>query len=75
MNFLSKGFVDTFRKQHPGVVGYTYWGYRHGGRKTNKGILQSFFLDFICKFVPQLLDKPYRPTLNCFEFTEGRVWE
>lgn len=37
-NFLNKGFVDTFRKQHPGVVGYTYWGYRHGGRKTNKGI-------------------------------------
>ena len=36
-NFLSKGFVDTFRRQHPGVVGYTYWGYRHGGRKTNKG--------------------------------------
>ncbi|KAL6967313.1 hypothetical protein U1Q18_033119, partial [Sarracenia purpurea var. burkii] len=35
-NFLSKGFVDTFREQHPGVVGYTYWGYRHGGRKTNK---------------------------------------
>ncbi|KAJ4728663.1 DNA-(apurinic or apyrimidinic site) lyase [Melia azedarach] len=23
-NFLSKGFVDTFRAQHPGVVGYTY---------------------------------------------------
>lgn len=36
-NFLKRGFVDTFRKQHPGVVGYTYWGYRHGGRKTNKG--------------------------------------
>ncbi|KAL0711147.1 hypothetical protein Bca4012_018125 [Brassica carinata] len=31
-NFLDKGFVDTFRKQHPGVVGYTYWGYRHGWR-------------------------------------------
>jgi len=37
-NFLSNGFVDTFRKQHPGVVGYTYWGYRHGGRKYNRGI-------------------------------------
>ena len=23
MNFF-KGFVDTFRKQHPSVVGYTY---------------------------------------------------
>ncbi|KAG4211826.1 hypothetical protein ERO13_A02G123602v2 [Gossypium hirsutum] len=32
-NFLSRGFVDTFRKQNPDVVGYTYWGYRHGARK------------------------------------------
>lgn len=39
-NFLDKGFVDTFRKQHPNVVGYTYWGYRHGGRRTNKGTLR-----------------------------------
>lgn len=37
-NFLSRGFVDTFRRQHPGVIGYTYWGYRHGGRKFNRGI-------------------------------------
>ncbi|XP_031382036.1 DNA-(apurinic or apyrimidinic site) lyase, chloroplastic isoform X2 [Punica granatum] len=43
-NFLSKGFVDTFRKQHPDVVGYTYWGYRHGGRKTNKGWRLDYFL-------------------------------
>nr|GMC80842.1 DNA-(apurinic or apyrimidinic site) lyase, chloroplastic isoform X1 [Ipomoea batatas] len=43
-NFLKRGFVDTFRKQHPGVVGYTYWGYRHGGRKTNKGWRLDYFL-------------------------------
>ncbi|EFH56191.1 apurinic endonuclease-redox protein [Arabidopsis lyrata subsp. lyrata] len=43
-NFLDKGFVDTFRKQHPGVVGYTYWGYRHGGRKTNRGWRLDYFL-------------------------------
>lgn len=43
-NFLSKGFVDTFRRQHPGVVAYTYWGYRHGGRKTNKGWRLDYFL-------------------------------
>lgn len=36
-NFLSNGFVDTFRKQHPNAVGYTYWGFRHGGRATNRG--------------------------------------
>lgn len=38
-NFLERGFVDTFRKQHPNVVAYSYWGYRHGGRRTNKGML------------------------------------
>lgn len=43
-NFLSNGFVDTFRKQHPGVVGYTYWGYRHGGRKYNRGWRLDYFL-------------------------------
>ncbi|CAN1217780.1 DNA-(apurinic or apyrimidinic site) endonuclease, chloroplastic [Linum perenne] len=43
-NFLDKGFVDTFRKQHPNAVGYTYWGYRHGGRKTNKGWRLDYFL-------------------------------
>ncbi|KAK3409234.1 hypothetical protein EUGRSUZ_J01377 [Eucalyptus grandis] len=31
-NFLSRGFVDTFRRQYPHAVGYTYWGYRHGWR-------------------------------------------
>ncbi|XP_057547702.1 DNA-(apurinic or apyrimidinic site) endonuclease, chloroplastic isoform X3 [Amaranthus tricolor] len=43
-NFLSKGFVDTFRNQHPDIVGYTYWGYRHGGRKTNRGWRLDYFL-------------------------------
>ncbi|XP_059646242.1 DNA-(apurinic or apyrimidinic site) endonuclease, chloroplastic isoform X2 [Cornus florida] len=43
-NFLSRGLVDTFRKQHPGVVGYTYWGFRHGGRKSNKGWRLDYFL-------------------------------
>ncbi|GAB4843900.1 hypothetical protein Ancab_013864 [Ancistrocladus abbreviatus] len=44
INFLSKGFIDTFRRQHPGVVGYTYWGYRHGARKTNRGWRLDYFL-------------------------------
>lgn len=43
-NFISNGFVDTFRRQHPGVVGYTYWGYRHGLRKTNKGWRLDYFV-------------------------------
>ncbi|KAM7530035.1 hypothetical protein LguiB_033445 [Lonicera macranthoides] len=43
-NFLNKGFVDTFRRQHPGVVAYTYWGFRHGGRKNNRGWRLDYFL-------------------------------
>ncbi|XP_078442835.1 apurinic endonuclease-redox protein isoform X2 [Wolffia australiana] len=43
-NFLSRGFVDTFRSHHPDTVAYTYWGYRHGGRKTNKGWRLDYFL-------------------------------
>jgi len=46
-NFLSRGFIDTFRRQHPGVIGYTYWGYRHGGRKNNRGIYRTL-LKLIC---------------------------
>ncbi|KAG7028427.1 DNA-(apurinic or apyrimidinic site) lyase, chloroplastic, partial [Cucurbita argyrosperma subsp. argyrosperma] len=43
-SYLEKGFVDTFRQKHPDVVGYTYWGYRHGGRKTNIGWRLDYFL-------------------------------
>ncbi|XP_062207141.1 DNA-(apurinic or apyrimidinic site) endonuclease, chloroplastic-like isoform X2 [Phragmites australis] len=43
-NFLAKGFVDTFRKQHPNVVAYSYWGYRQNCRKTNKGWRLDYFL-------------------------------
>jgi len=53
-NFLSRGLVDTFRRQHPGVIGYTYWGYRHGGRKHNRGIYRTllkliFILHCLCR--------------------------
>uniref|UniRef100_J3L4Y5 DNA-(apurinic or apyrimidinic site) endonuclease n=1 Tax=Oryza brachyantha TaxID=4533 RepID=J3L4Y5_ORYBR len=43
-NFLSKGFIDTFRNQHPDVVAYSYWGYRHNARKSNKGWRLDYFL-------------------------------
>ncbi|KAH9545782.1 hypothetical protein CY35_12G064700 [Sphagnum magellanicum] len=43
-NFLEKGFVDTFRNQHPNAVGYTYWGYRSGARPKNQGWRLDYFL-------------------------------
>jgi len=36
-NFTSKGLIDTFRKQHPNAVAYTFWG--ENQRITNKGIV------------------------------------
>ncbi|XP_062207148.1 DNA-(apurinic or apyrimidinic site) endonuclease, chloroplastic-like isoform X2 [Phragmites australis] len=33
-NFSSKGLIDTFRKQHPNAVAYTFWG--ENQRITNK---------------------------------------
>eukprot|EP00897_Mesotaenium_endlicherianum_P001628 jgi/Mesen1/1493/ME000132S00438 len=38
------GLVDTFRHQHPAAVAYTYWGYRLGARKKNRGWRLDYFL-------------------------------
>eukprot|EP00252_Welwitschia_mirabilis_P004925 TRINITY_DN1527_c0_g1_i1.p1 TRINITY_DN1527_c0_g1~~TRINITY_DN1527_c0_g1_i1.p1 ORF type:complete len:409 (+),score=73.31 TRINITY_DN1527_c0_g1_i1:94-1320(+) len=43
-NFLNRGFVDSFRQQHPNSVAYTYWGYRQNARKENKGWRLDYFL-------------------------------
>lgn len=42
--FLENGLVDVFRRLHPDVVGYTYWGYRFGLRAKNKGWRLDYFL-------------------------------
>ncbi|KAL6853511.1 hypothetical protein ACP4OV_019540 [Aristida adscensionis] len=41
-NFSSKGLIDTFRKQHPNAVAYTFWG--ENQRITNKGWRLDYFL-------------------------------
>ena len=43
-NFLGQGLVDAFRRKYPGVVGYTYWGYRFNMRAKNKGWRLDHFL-------------------------------
>ncbi|XP_002975564.2 DNA-(apurinic or apyrimidinic site) lyase, chloroplastic [Selaginella moellendorffii] len=43
-NFIDKGLVDTFRKQHPLAVGFTYWSYRSNARPQNKGWRLDYFL-------------------------------
>ncbi|GJP55099.1 hypothetical protein CLOM_g14079, partial [Closterium sp. NIES-68] len=39
-----KGLVDTFRRQHPNAVAYTYWGYRSKARPANRGWRLDYFL-------------------------------
>ena len=41
-NFSSKGFIDTFRKQHPNAVAYTFWG--ENQRISNKGTVLNWWL-------------------------------
>ncbi|WIA12732.1 hypothetical protein OEZ85_006370 [Tetradesmus obliquus] len=38
------GLVDSFRQQHPGVVGYTYYSYRFNARASNRGWRLDYFL-------------------------------
>ena len=42
--FLEKGYVDIFRKQHPGEEGhYTWWTYRFQARQRNIGWRVDYF--------------------------------
>lgn len=42
--FLEGGYVDTWRRCHPGEVGYSWWSYRGGSRARNVG----WRLDYLC---------------------------
>lgn len=35
--FLSAGWVDTYRELHPGIQKYSWWTFRAGARAKNKG--------------------------------------
>ncbi len=42
---LEVGFVDTFRRMHPDLVGaYSWWSYRFNARKNNAGWRIDYFL-------------------------------
>lgn len=40
----SARLVDSFRAQHPGVVGYTYYSYRFAARAKGNGWRLDYFL-------------------------------
>lgn len=41
---LSSGFADTFRRQHPDEVIYSWWSYRFRARERNSGWRIDYFL-------------------------------
>jgi exodeoxyribonuclease III len=41
---IDAGFEDSFRKQHPDAVGYTYFSHRFKARENNKGWRLDYFL-------------------------------
>lgn len=43
-NYLSNGFVDTWRMQHPDEQKYSWWSYRGGARQRNVGWRIDYFL-------------------------------
>lgn len=43
-NFLSNGFVDSWRELHPGEQKYSWWSYRGGARMRNIGWRIDYFL-------------------------------
>lgn len=43
-SFLKKGFVDTFRRQYPQKIQYSWWSYRAGARDRNVG----WRIDYFC---------------------------
>ena len=43
-HWLDSGFVDVFRRLHPGAVEYTWWTYRFDARARNIGWRIDYFL-------------------------------
>lgn len=67
--YLQNGMKDAFRTLHPGVIGYTYWGYRFNLRAKNKGWRLDYFLvseslfDSVhdCYHLPDLMGSDHAP--------------
>ena len=64
-SFLELGFVDTFRKFHPGEKNrYSWWSYRELARVSNRG----WRIDYIC--VSKVLEK-YLKSADILDTVEG----
>lgn len=52
-NLLAKGFVDSWREQHPNEIKYSWWSFRGGARQKNIGWRLDYFI-VSEKIYPQL---------------------
>ena len=43
-NYLTNGFIDTWRDKHPNDIKYTWWSFRGGARMRNVGWRIDYFL-------------------------------
>ncbi|HLC72918.1 MAG TPA: exodeoxyribonuclease III [Candidatus Nanoarchaeia archaeon] len=79
--FLSKGYIDIFRKQHPGEEGYyTWWTYRFQARQRNIG----WRVDYFCitpdlekhikqtKILKDVMGSDHCPVLLEFDYLNGK---
>lgn len=60
--FLERGWVDAFRRQHPDLHQFSYWGFRGNNREKNKG----WRLDYVVaneEFADKVVDSFIRYTV------------
>jgi len=60
-NLLGKGFVDTYRQQHPDKQAFTYWGYRGNCKQRNAGWRLDYFIvsESLLPMVGKSFIRPY----------------
>ncbi len=69
--WLSSGFVDTFRYRHPEKVEYTWWTFRANARANNKGWRIDYLMTS-AELAPDLVDAGHHT--DAFHSDHCPVW-
>ncbi len=67
-NFISAGFVDSFRLLHPEEVAYSYWSFRMNARARNVGWRIDYFLvseSLVPKISSATIESQYHGSDHC----------